>query len=328
MKTYVSHIKGHDYLYAYDSIFIAEKKSMQKTRLLGRVDNLAEVSMRKMEFLEYLREQETHERTQHWNSRLRNPHFAKYLSVQTIEEVRTQLYRSKKEVGMFGSNLMEQNFSVDFIYNSNKIEGSKVPLHKVREQVEKPTEKVSEEVRNTLKALHYVDSETFKFNIKSIIELHTLLLGHEPQKLGGFRKEVVVAHNQPVADWMDIKEELKRLLEWYMSNRRTMYPPELAFDFYYHFERIHPFLDGNGRTGRLIMNRVLKDHRYHPMIVWNKNHESHKSAFLKRMEGRDGDYYNFMGSQFIKTHKIYLAKLERAQVANRQIESFFKPSDG
>ena len=327
MKTSVNRIKGHDYLYAYDSIFVAEKKSIRKTKLLGRVDNLAEATTRKAEFLRDLKEQEIQERTKFWQAKLKHPKFSKYLSVQKMEQVRTNLYRSKKEVGMFGSDLMEQNFSVDFIFNSNKMEGSKVPLHKVREQVEKPSAKVSEEVRNTLNALHYVDSQAFKFNRKSIIELHKLLLGHEPRKIGSFRKEVVVAHNSPVADWKDINVKLKELLEWYHGNRKAMYPPELAFDFYYHFERIHPFIDGNGRTGRLIMNRILKDHRYHPMIILNKNHEGHKTAFLKRMEGKAEDFYNFIGSQFIKTHQIYLGKLASAQTANKQIESFFRPSD-
>lgn len=326
MKTYVSYIKGHTYLYAYDSIFIAHGKSVQKTKLLGRIDNLAAVTDKKLAFSKYLMEQEILERTKYWESKITNQKFSKYLSVKSIEEMRTNLYRSKKGVGIFGSDLMEQAFSVDFIFNSNKLEGSKVPLHKVREQVEKPAEKVSEEVRNTLKALHYVDSQVFTFNIRSIVELHKLLLGHEPTK-SGLRKEVVVVHNAPVLEWEKIEKELKNLLMWYRKKQRSMYPPELAFDFYYHFERIHPFIDGNGRTGRLIINRILKDHRYHPMIVWNKNHEAHKTAFLKRMDGRDEDFYNFMAGQFVKTHKTYLEKLQKAIDANKLIGYFYSPSD-
>jgi Fic family protein len=326
MKTYVSNINGYKYLYAYDSIFITKGKSVQKKKLLGRVDDLASVAERKKSFIEDLKEQEILERTKYWISAISSKDFLKYVSVQKIEELRTSLFRSKKEIGTIGEDLMERNFSIDFIFNSNKIEGSKVPFEQVEEQVKQPEAKVSEEVRNTLNALHYVDSKFFEFTPKSIIELHAILMGHEPQK-HGLRSEVVVVNNLPVTDWKAVDHGLKELFLWYKKNAGKTYPPELAFDFYYHFERIHPFVDGNGRTGRLIMNRILKDNRYHPMIVWNKKHKEHMTAFAHRMDGRSEYFHKFMYEQFVKTHEIYLNKLNSAIAANALIEGFFSPSE-
>ncbi len=326
MKTYVSIINGHKYLYAYDSIFITKGKSVQKKKLLGRVDDLASVVSRKKAFTEFLKEQEVLERASYWTTQITNKDFSKYVSVKKIEQLRTSLFRSKKEIGTIGIDLMEQNFIVDFIFNSNKIEGSKVPFKQVEEQVKKPTLNVSIEVRNTLKALHYVDSEFFSFNPKSTIELHSILMGHQP-RMHGLRSEEVVVNNLPVADWQAIEGKLKELFSWYRKNMANIYPLELAFNFYYHFERIHPFVDGNGRTGRLIMNRILKDHRYHPMIVWNKKQREHMTAFAKRMEGRAEHFYRFMYEQFVKTHEMYLEKLNRAIIASRLVQEFFTPSE-
>jgi len=54
-----------------------------------------------------------------------------------------------------------------------------------------------------------------------------------------------------------VYSELSTLLKWYKEQKKYLSPPELAFKFYYRYEKIHPFEDGNGRTGRMIMNQIL-----------------------------------------------------------------------
>lgn len=75
------------------------------------------------------------------------------------------------------------------------------------------------------------------------------------------------------------------------------------------------------------MNRILKDNRYHPIIVWNQKRQEQMTAFAKRMDGRPAHFYQFMNEQFLKTHEIYLKKLKTAIEASKLMEQFFTPSE-
>jgi len=151
------------------------------------------------------------------------------------------------------------------------------------------------------------------------------LLAHEPHNFG-FREEKVVVGNADVADWKNVKQKLKDLLIWLNDATKTWYPPELAFTFYYRFERIHPFLDGNGRIGRLIMNKILNDHRYPSMIIWDNRRNAHMSAFASFINGRGQKYFKFMTEQFIQTYELYLEKIRKSLDFKCQLNCFLKSS--
>ena len=104
MKTYTTHIKGKDYLYAYDNIYIAKGKSIQKNKSLGRVDSLADISVKKRAFSEYLLHEEKRLRTAYWKENINHADFIKYVSIGKIESVRTELYRAKEDMGSIGTD--------------------------------------------------------------------------------------------------------------------------------------------------------------------------------------------------------------------------------
>ena len=230
-------------------------------------------------------------------------------------------------MGPIGKQAMDTAFIIDFIYNSNKIEGSRLAHQRVTEIVKEGTGKgKNNEVTNTIKAINFFNEESSIFTLKNLKKGQRILLNHEENK-HGYRTEAFIVGNSPVANHEEIKKKLEDLFKWYKKEENNLHPLELAFMFHYYFERIHPFPDGNGRIGRILMNLILKKHKYHPIIVWNSRRDAYFASFEKAMEGKKEYFLKFMIDQYIKTYDTYIKKLESANSFDDQLKYFLVPSE-
>jgi Fic family protein len=324
VKLTVKKIGGRKYLYIRDSIYLNKNEIIQKYKSLGRVSRSLNVVKEIATFEGMIKREEIKVRTDYWKNKTTGSKVFEYILIEIIEKFRTDLYRGKDRLSFIANHLMETAFTTDFIYNSNKIEGSRIPKTTVQKKIE-DGDKGNNEVANTIKALEFFDSIKLPCTIRTLTKGQKILLGHEKSKQG-IRKERMIVGNYNVISHEKIEEEFANLMNWYQKNNYKLYPIELAFNFHYKFERIHPFKDGNGRIGRILMNEILKKHRYHPIIVWNKNRQAYFSAFEKAMEGKVTPYLKFMIEQYKNTYSIYTEKLIKAMKAEEQIGEFFKPS--
>lgn len=325
MKISQKVVNGKPYIYALDSIYINRGNTMPKNKSLGPSATTTNLAIKKQEFQKYLIKEEARLRIEFWKPKT-GKEFLAYVDIAKIEQLRANLFQLKRNIGDLGSAAMETAFLIDFIYNSNKLEGSRVPRESVEKMVREYSTEKNAEVKNTITAINSVRQKSFKLTIKSIEKLHDTLLAHEPSNLRYRTNNDIVVGNSPVSDHKNIKKELAELLAWNNKSNYALYPLEQAFLFYYKFERIHPFKDGNGRTGRLLMNEILKTHKYHPIIIWNKNREAHMNVFTKAMDGGYKSFFRFMAEQFMKTHEIYLGKIEKAYNLDAMLSSFLEPS--
>lgn len=159
---------------------------------------------------------------------------------------------------------------IKMAHSSTSIEGNQLQEHQVAQVAEGKKviaeEKQIREVRNYLSALREIDKlsgSKSKFNVDDILKIHRIVINGliESKKVGIFRswpvyivnilpnKSEEVAYTPPSAK--DVPKLIENLLSWLENNQET-HPIVKAGLFHYQFETIHPFTDGNGRTGRLL----------------------------------------------------------------------------
>ena len=211
-------------------------------------------------------------------------------------------------------------FSKEFIFNSNNIEGSKIPSERVKEIIDTGDTKYSDrnevkEVKNSILAFEYLQ-KSFKFNLTSIKRLYHILTkdllmqGNVPYPKG-FKREAVVVGNSATTPPEKVEGELIALLNWYRANKNKIHPLILAFEFHKRYEVIHPFRDVNGRTGRFIMNKILMSGGYSPIIVYKENKIAYFNALENTADGRSKNYYHFMMEQADKSYDYILKVLQK-----------------
>lgn len=202
------------------------------------------------------------------------------------------------------------DFPQRFIYESNKAEGSKIPFEQLQLifQSKKTYHQNAgeiQEVKNSIDVWKYLQRD-FVFNkagMKKVYHKLTkdLLMSSGDSYPRGFRKVDVVVNNDYTSKAENIRREIDSLLSYYKQNKKKIFPLQLAFDFHLRYEQIHPFRDGNGRTGRMLMNKVLLANNFLPCIVYSSNREAYFSAINSAKEGRKKKYYKFMLEQYLKT---------------------------
>lgn len=193
----------------------------------------------------------------------------------------------EKEIPLKISHLSERDwraFSEIFTYNTNAIEGSKLNQNEVNDILEKDMwpNKSKEDIAEAYgvdEAIRFIRGTKEHISIKLIREIHKIVFKNSKPFAGRLRgrgEEVVVIDNKGSvvhegASQLRINHLLKELINWY-ENNKTKYPAlVLGAVVHNQFENIHPFSDGNGRVGRLLLNNILLKHGLPPININFKN---------------------------------------------------------
>lgn len=241
------------------------------------------------------------------------------------ESILSQIDRKKKELEgrrpLTEGELerLNEEFTVEYTYNSNAIEGNTLTLRETDLVLkgltidQKPLKYHMEAVGHK-EAFDYVRElvkENAPLTENVIKQIHYLVLADKKDDRGVYRRvpiRIMGAQNEPVQPYL-IESKMDQLLLDYAASEDHIVT-KLA-RFHVEFEGIHPFIDGNGRTGRLLVNLELMKAGYPPIDIKFTDRAAYYSAFdayhvkhdLTAMEGLLAGYINSRLDTFLKILK-------------------------
>lgn len=205
----------------------------------------------------------------------------------------------EKEMKLKGG--IYHNIQVKFAYNSNHIEGSRLSeeqtryIYETHSFISDKEEVVSindiNEALNHFRCFDYILENVNILNENLIKELHKILKTNTSDslkewfKVGDYKLKPNMVGGKKTIYPSKVKKEIESLLNVYNEKEKITF--EDIVDFHYKFESIHPFQDGNGRVGRLIMFKECLKHNIIPFII-DEKHKLFYYRGLKEYETEKG----------------------------------------
>ena len=185
---------------------------------------------------------------------------------------------------------VRDDFNIKYTYDSNAIEGSTLTLRETALILKEDVTIAGKPLRMHLDAIGHRDAFEYVLSIakpddplteRRIKELHALVLMNDTENRGTYRKLPVMirgASNQPPQPYL-VTPQMEALLAWYADISGKKHPLEIIAEFHLRFEGIHPFIDGNGRVGRLVMNLELIKAGYLPVNIPFEDRQEYYACF-------------------------------------------------
>jgi Fic family protein len=194
---------------------------------------------------------------------------------------------------------LQEYFNISYTYESNRIEGNTLSLQETALVVNKGITIAGKSMREHLEAINHSEALEYIQDVANsktevterlIKELHYLVLKTiDKENAGQYRRSdvrITGSRHVPVAHY-DVALEMQKLIRYYNTHKNTLHPVLLAADIHWMLAGIHPFIDGNGRTSRLLMNLILMRNGY--FIANLKGDLSSRSNYYKDLEAAQVD---------------------------------------
>lgn len=218
---------------------------------------------------------------------------------------------------------LEEWFRIELTYTSNAIEGNTLTRQETALVVEEGLAVQGKSLIEHQEAINHAHAYDFiitdvtkkrqQITIKDILDIHSITLNKIDDTNKGRYRTVSVRLRGSEAimpNPLKVPELMEEFITWLQSDK-TDHLVKIAMDAHFKLVSIHPFVDGNGRTGRLLMNLLLMQEGYPPAIIRKED----RSIYLASLEegqtkGIMSNYYSVMYEALDRSLDIYLEALE------------------
>ncbi|OHT43558.1 Fic family protein [Flavobacterium tructae] len=235
----------------------------------------------------------------------------------TLEKILSEIDVLKENLDtyrQFDSYKISQALELEYTFESNRIEGNTMTLRETDMVINEGLTISGKSMREHLEIINHQEAIGFikdliqksnGLNERDLLAIHNLILrGIIPEDAGRYRKVQVMiqgSSHMPPQPFL-IAKEMEEYFIWYEINKNKLHPVILAAEMHERLVTIHPFIDGNGRTSRLVMNLILMQKGY---LIANI-----KGDYENRMQ-----YYQSLETAQIKKDKedflFFIAKIEK-----------------
>lgn len=207
-----------------------------------------------------------------------------------------------------------QALELEYTFESNRIEGNTLTLRETDLVINEGLTVSGKSMREHLEAINHQEAigyikqmmeRGFQLNERELLSIHNLILrGIIPEDAGRYRRVQVMikgSNHMPPQPFL-VSKEMEDYFLWFESQKNKLHPIVLAAEMHERLVTIHPFIDGNGRTSRLVMNLILLQNGY---VIANI-----KGDYDNRM-----NYYQALETAQTKNNKedflLFIARIEK-----------------
>lgn len=226
---------------------------------------------------------------------------------------------------------LEEWFRVELTYTSNALEGNTLTRRETALVVEKGLTVGGKSLREHLEAANHAHALDFVYNFatrlpssiteKDILHIHDVILkGIDDDNAGYYRSVPVRISGSAVVlpNPRKVPDKMQDFTAWLQT--ADLHPVALASEAHYALVTIHPFVDGNGRTARLLMNLILMMYGYPPAIIRPRDRLAYIGALEKaQLGGSKEDYLKLIYKAVERSLVIYL-QAAQGKDANADVE--------
>jgi Fic family protein len=220
-----------------------------------------------------------------------------------LEKIRNNFQKEWKKIPQSAKEKDLQELAIAFTYNTNAIEGSTITLEEARLILEdkvapsKPIRDIKETESHAIVFLQMLKTQE-TLSEQLILKWHENIFKETKSDIAGrFRNYRVRVGPYIAPNWKNVNKLIKHLVLF--VNESKLNSVEVAARAHYIFEKTHPFGDGNGRIGRLLMNFVLWKNQYPMLVIEYKKRKSYYKALKRSEEG----FVNYFIRRYLAIHK-------------------------